>query len=145
MADAKNISELFDRNYRLLTQEFPAFEKSKPASVAAAYYTSEGNLIDPDALGNACFLLKDLCDPFPALNGSGLLISATDQYSLFPPNITCMVNREVVGIVTHIDVPGANPERAERWLRLSGCRQIFHVASKSGDGVDDLVNYLSDC
>lgn len=77
MSDAKNISELFDRNYRLLTQEFPAFEKSKPAYVAAAYYTSEGNLIDPDTLGNACFLLKDLCDPFPALNGSGLLISAT--------------------------------------------------------------------
>ena len=75
----------------------------------------------------------------------GLLISATDQYSLFPPNITCMVNREVVGIVTHIDVPGANPERAERWLRLSGCRKIFHIATKSGDGVDDLVNYLSDC
>ena len=75
----------------------------------------------------------------------GLLISATDQYSLFPPNITCMVNREVVGVVTHIDVPGANPERAERWLRLSGCRKIFHVATKSGMGVDDLVNYLSDC
>lgn len=75
----------------------------------------------------------------------GLLISATDQYSLFPPNITCMVNREVVGIVTHIDSDGANPERAERWLRLSGCKKIFHVASKTGDGVDELVKYLSNC
>lgn len=75
----------------------------------------------------------------------GLMISATDQYSLFPPNITCMVNREVVGIVTHIDLDGAKPERAERWLRLSGCKKVFHVASKSGDGVDELVNYLSDC
>ena len=75
----------------------------------------------------------------------GLMISATDQYSLFPPNITCMVNREVVGIVTHIDSDGAKPERAERWLRLSGCKKVFHVASKSGDGVDELVNYLSDC
>ncbi len=75
----------------------------------------------------------------------GLMISATDQYSLFPPNITCMVNREVVGIVTHIDSDGAKPERAERWLRLSGCKRVFHVASKSGEGVDELVKYLSDC
>lgn len=75
----------------------------------------------------------------------GLMISATDQYSLFPPNITCMVNREVVGIVTHIDLDGAKPERAERWLRLSGCKRVFHVASKSGEGVDELVKYLSDC
>ncbi len=73
----------------------------------------------------------------------GLLISATDQYSLFPPNITCMVNREVIGIVTHIDSLGANPERAERWLRLSGCKKVFHVASKSGEGVEELVKYLS--
>ncbi|MBE6862873.1 MAG: EutP/PduV family microcompartment system protein [Ruminococcus sp.] len=75
----------------------------------------------------------------------GLMISATDQYSLFPPNITCMVNREVVGIVTHIDSDGAKPERAERWLRLSGCKRVFHVASKSGEGVDELVKYLSEC
>ena len=33
----------------------------------------------------------------------GLLLSATEPYSLYPPNITCMVNREVVGIVTQIN------------------------------------------
>mgnify|MGYP003467762353 CR=1 FL=1 len=75
----------------------------------------------------------------------GLLISATEEYSLFPPCITCMVNREVIGIVTHIDLDGAKPERAERWLRLSGCKRVFHVASKSGEGVDELVKYLSEC
>lgn len=73
----------------------------------------------------------------------GLLISATEQYSLFPPNITCLVNREVVGIVTHIDSLGANPERAERWLKLSGCKKVFHVNGKTGEGVDELVKYLS--
>ena len=30
----------------------------------------------------------------------GLLLAATEPYSLYPPNITCMVNREVVGIMT---------------------------------------------
>ncbi len=73
----------------------------------------------------------------------GLLISATDDYSLFPPNITCLVNREVIGIVTHIDSHGATPERAEKWLRLSGCKKIFFVDAKNGVGIDELIEYLS--
>ena len=69
-----------------------------------------------------------------------LLIAADDDYSLFPPNITCMVNREVIGIVTKID--HAPPERAENWLRLSGCERIFPINSHSGEGVEELKTYL---
>ena len=69
-----------------------------------------------------------------------LLISADDDYSLFPPNITCMVNRDVIGIVTMIDK--CSPDRAENWLRLSGCEQIFTVNSHTGEGVDKLKAYL---
>lgn len=72
----------------------------------------------------------------------GLLLSATEPYSLYPPNITCMVNREVVGIVTHEDVPGARPDRAARWLALSGCKRIFHVNGLTGEGVEELLGYL---
>ena len=72
----------------------------------------------------------------------GLLISATEDYSLFPPNVTCLVNREVIGIVTQIDRPEANPERAERWLRNSGCKKIFHISSKKNIGIDELLEYL---
>ena len=69
-----------------------------------------------------------------------LLIAADDDYSLFPPNITCMVNREVIGIVTKID--RASPERAANWLRLSGCERIFPINSHSGEGVEALKNHL---
>ena len=72
----------------------------------------------------------------------GLLISATEDYSLFPPNVTCLVNREVIGIVTQIDRSEANPERAERWLRNSGCKKIFHISSKKNLGIDELLEYL---
>ena len=70
-----------------------------------------------------------------------LLIAANDDYSLFPPNITCMVNREVIGIVTKIDY--ATPERADAWLRLSGCEKIFYVNSHTGEGVAELKAYLT--
>ncbi len=72
----------------------------------------------------------------------GLLLSATEPYSLYPPNITCMVNREVVGIVTKINEKGANPERAKRWLQLSGCKTIFFVDSKHQQGIPEILEYL---
>ncbi len=69
-----------------------------------------------------------------------LLIAADDDYSLFPPCITCLVNREVVGVVTKIDK--ADPARAEQWLKLSGCKKVFFVNSKSGEGVSDIIEHL---
>ena len=72
----------------------------------------------------------------------GLLISATDDYSLFPPNVTCLVNRDVIGIVTKVDKPDGNPEKAANWLRLSGCEKVFFISSKTGEGIDDLLKYL---
>ncbi len=72
----------------------------------------------------------------------GLILSADEPYSLFSPNITGLVNREVIGIVAGIDRPRAVPERAERWLRLSGCRRIFHISAKTGEGLSDLIAYL---
>ena len=72
----------------------------------------------------------------------GLLLSATEAYSLYPPNITPCVNREVIGIVTKIDKENANVKRAENWLKLAGCKTIFFVNSKTGEGIADILNHL---
>jgi ethanolamine utilization protein EutP len=69
-----------------------------------------------------------------------LLIAADDDYSLFPPNITCLVNREVIGIVTKIDK--ADPHRAERWLQLSGCKTVYFVNSLTGEGINLVLEHL---
>lgn len=69
-----------------------------------------------------------------------LLIAADDNYSLFPPCITCLVNREVIGIVTKIDK--ADPKRAERWLKLSGCKDVFFVNSLTGEGVASVLEHI---
>lgn len=73
----------------------------------------------------------------------GLLAAATEPYSLFPPNIVCMVNRDVIGIVTKINDPKANRGLAELWLRNSGCKEIFFVDSVTGEGIGDILDYLS--
>lgn len=69
-----------------------------------------------------------------------MLIAADDDYSLFPPNAASMINRDVIGIVTKTDK--CLPERAENWLRLSGCKRIFKINSHSGEGIEELRAYL---
>lgn len=73
----------------------------------------------------------------------GLVIQATDQYSLFPPNIVSLANREVVGIITQIDKEEANIEQARLWLELAGCEKIFLISSYTGEGVEELLQYLA--
>ncbi len=69
-----------------------------------------------------------------------MLIAADDDYSLFPPNCASMINRDVIGVVTKIDK--CPPQRAENWLRLSGCKRIFPINSHTGEGVEELKAYL---
>ena len=71
-----------------------------------------------------------------------LVLGADEPYSIFPPNITCLVNREVIGIVAGIDRKGADVERVSRWLRLSGCKKIFPCSAYTGEGLDAIIEYL---
>ena len=72
----------------------------------------------------------------------GLLLSATEPFSLYSPCITNLVNREVIGIVTKIDKEAANPDRAERWLRLAGCQTVYRVSAVNNIGISDILRHL---
>ena len=72
----------------------------------------------------------------------GLILSATEPYSLFPPCCTPVCNRPVIGVVTKINSPYADVDRAERWLRLAGCETIFKVDSHTGEGIGEILEYL---
>ncbi len=73
----------------------------------------------------------------------GLVISANEPFCVFPPNCTCLVNREVVGIISGIDKPDANIPQAERWLTNCGCKKLFYVSSYTGEGLDTVIDYLN--
>ena len=74
----------------------------------------------------------------------GLLASSTEPFSLYPPNITCLVNRDVIGIVTKIDKEDGDAKLAASWLMNAGCSTIFYVNSKTGEGVSDILEYLKE-
>lgn len=72
----------------------------------------------------------------------GLLLSSTEEYSLYPPCVTASCNRPVIGIVTQIDNPRGNPDRAYHWLELAGCNPIYRVSSYTGEGLWQILEYL---
>ena len=74
----------------------------------------------------------------------GLLISATEPYSLYPPAVTPVCNRDVIGIITKINDAHANVSQAEAWLRLAGCKNIFKVDSQTGEGIWQILEYLKE-
>ncbi len=72
----------------------------------------------------------------------GLLCAADEPYCLFAPNITCLANREVIGIITKIEKPTARVDMAELWLKNAGCKKIFPVSAYTGEGIKELLDYL---
>ncbi len=114
------------------------YNKTQYISFEDAIIDTPGEYCQKRELGAALALYAyeaDIC---------GLVLSANEPYSLFSPNITSLVNREVIGIVTGIDKPDANPDRAVRWLELAGCKKIFKISSYTGEGVEELLKYLED-
>ncbi|MGI6109141.1 MAG: EutP/PduV family microcompartment system protein [Eubacteriaceae bacterium] len=73
-----------------------------------------------------------------------LVLSATEPYSLYPPNIAPLANRPVIGIVTKADDPKADVAQATEWLELTGADPIFPVSSFNGDGIWQLLDYLKE-
>ena len=73
----------------------------------------------------------------------GLLMNSTEEYSVYSPNIAAGANREVIGIVTQIDKDNSRADLAEYWLRLAGCKKIFHISSYTGKGIPEILDFLN--
>lgn len=74
----------------------------------------------------------------------GLLMDATEPFSLYSPNLTPVCNREVVGVVTKIDHWAAQPAQSAAWLELAGCKKIFYTSAYTGEGIADILSYLKE-
>ena len=72
----------------------------------------------------------------------GMLISAAEPFSLYPPACAAVSNRRTIGIITQKNHPKADLPQAHRWLTLAGCERIFEVDSKTGEGIADILEYL---
>ena len=74
----------------------------------------------------------------------GLLCSADEPYNLFDPAIIGVATRPLIGIITKIDEPNANVPMVRGWLEEAGCERIFEVNNVTGEGVEELREYLEE-
>ena len=72
-----------------------------------------------------------------------LVQDATEQGSMFPPYFNSMFAKPVVGVVTKCDLADEKQmEQAEKYLNADGAQKLVRVSSVTGQGVDELVEYL---
>lgn len=71
-----------------------------------------------------------------------LLQNAERSVSLYPPLCCSFFNKHIIGIITKIDSPTARPDRAERFLRSAGVKELYFVSSVSGEGLEGLRSLL---
>lgn len=70
------------------------------------------------------------------------LQSATDKISFFPQAFGSMFNKEVIGVVTKIDLPDKNIEYAGEVLKRAGCKLIFYISSITDEGINELYRRI---
>jgi len=70
------------------------------------------------------------------------LVSAK-QYNRMPPKIALALKAPAFGIVSKIDGAGADEiRRAEAVLQTVGLKRIFHVSSVTGEGLEELKEFM---
>lgn len=72
-----------------------------------------------------------------------MVMDATENHTLFPPNFAIAFNREVIGIVTKVD-KDVEADYAVSCLEKAGAKRIFIVSALSGEGLEELKSYLED-
>ncbi len=70
---------------------------------------------------------------------------AADAKVTLPPGFVGMFSRPVIGVVTKIDVPGVDREKAKARLAEAGVKgDVFFVSAHTGEGVDSLLDYIAE-
>lgn len=119
-----------------LRNEDIQYHKTQSVDYMGSIIDTPGEYAETSRLGGALAVFSYEADVI------GLLLSAIEPYSLFPPCIVGMATRPVIGIVSKCDHPYANPERAKLWLELAGCKRIFFTSSYTHNGMDEIIKYL---
>ncbi|WP_163336011.1 EutP/PduV family microcompartment system protein [Desulfopila sp. IMCC35008] len=71
-----------------------------------------------------------------------LVQDATRKSSLFPPLFASMFNRRVIGIISKVDAPGANTQRAQIFLQHAGIKETVLTSCKTKEGFNTLQQML---
>ena len=75
-----------------------------------------------------------------------LLQDPTDMTFTLPPGLQAMFQKPMVGVITKSDLIKDESQlvRAEKSLELAGAHPIFKICSMNGEGIKELIDYLTE-
>jgi ethanolamine utilization protein EutP len=74
-----------------------------------------------------------------------LFMANATKYTRMPPKIALALKAPAFGVVSQIDAATEQEIlRAEAVLEIAGLKKIFRVSSVTGEGVEELKNFLTD-
>lgn len=71
-----------------------------------------------------------------------IVCAADEPFTVFTANCNAFLNRPLIGIITKIDSPYANVPMVCQWLENASCERIFLINNVTGEGLDQLREYL---
>ena len=72
-----------------------------------------------------------------------LVQSAIDGATLFPPKFSTMFpKKEVIGVITKIDLENANIERSRKFLIEAGATEVFTIGLNDQEGLEEIKKRL---
>lgn len=71
-----------------------------------------------------------------------LLMAADEPFPVFECDCQCFTNRPLIGVITRINSPLANIPMVRTWMENSGAEKVFEIDSVTGEGIDELLDYL---
>ena len=72
-----------------------------------------------------------------------LVQSAVDGATLFPPKFSTMFpKKEVIGIITKVDLAEADIERSKRFLVEAGVTEVFTIGLDDSEGLEEIRKRL---
>ncbi|WP_147820292.1 EutP/PduV family microcompartment system protein [Salidesulfovibrio onnuriiensis] len=121
---------------RALSGEEFSSHRAMAVEYFGQYINTPGEFLENSWFYNALITSSADCDIL------AMVQDATRSSSLFPPLFAPIFNRKVVGVITKVDDPAANTERAERFLNSAGAREVVHTSVRTGTGLDTLREML---
>lgn len=88
------------------------------------------------SLGLACFSFE--------ADVVAIVQAADEPYNLFGHCLHTFIQRPLIGVITKTDSSYANVPMIRQWMEDAGCERIFEVNNVTGEGVDELMEYLKE-
>lgn len=88
------------------------------------------------SVGLACFSFE--------ADAVAIVQAADEPFNLFGSCLHTFISRPLIGVITKPDSPYANIPMIRLWMENAGCDRIFVINNVTGEGVSELLEYLSD-